>query len=97
MLLQVEVLGEVVNAFLATHSRRSGIFEAAFDADALHESTGEPQNVAAADEPEADAIDEALCRRIDEIQAHHIWLHFLLEAWQVLPLSNRCWIQSVLL
>lgn len=66
--VQVALLSGVAAEWRASASARSGLFDRSFDAGAFRSSTGTP--------PDQSALTEG-------IACHHLWLSFLLEAWQV--------------
>ena len=74
------LLSEIVGAWLATVANHRGIFDANFDVDAMRSSLSEEAGLA--DPLEDNSILEATSA-VKGISAHHAWLIFLLEAWQV--------------
>lgn len=67
--------------WLSTAEEKQGLFEADFDPHALrHDTTSRVEGVQHSQEEEADADVE---RGVGQIQAHHLWLMFLLEIWKV--------------
>ena len=82
ILLQVALLSEIVGSWLSTLANHRGLFDASFDVEAMQTSLSEEAGLA--DPLEDDTILEATSA-VKGISAHHAWLIFLLEAWQVIP------------
>lgn len=75
---QVVLVEEILEAWLLTMERQGGIFDRSFDLQGFkHASnTGDSENLG------DDSLFQAVSD-IDEVQAHHLWVNFLLETWQV--------------
>ena len=80
------LLTEVVEAWLTTIDSQGGIFDRSFDLSGVRHAsnTGDPDNL-------ADDSLLLIVSDVDDLKAHHLWVTFLLEAWQVsvLPLTYR--------
>ena len=74
------LLSEIVGAWLSTVANHRGMFDASFNVDAMQASLSKEAGLA--DPLEDDSILEATSA-VKGISAHHAWLIFLLEAWQV--------------
>ena len=79
--LQVALLSEVVSAWSATVDARKGLFDCSYDSEAVVSTTA--SDTQTADPLSGDAAVHDIILATDSLAAHHYWLSFLLEAWQV--------------
>ncbi len=77
--LQAMLMSEMAEAWIATVSNRLGLFDCSFDAKAYKET---PAGDAIEDRP-SDQLQQPQHSTVEATAAHHIWLAFLLQAWQV--------------
>lgn len=77
--LQAMLMSEMAEAWIATVSNRLGLFDCSFDAKAYKET---PAGDAIEDRP-SDQLQQPQHSIVEATAAHHIWLAFLLQAWQV--------------
>ena len=97
-------MSNVVNAWLHTANNHMGIFDTGFDAKAFIEGT-----CADADEatPGDDTVSSASpvaygntscpSNEVDGLEAHHLWIGFFLQVWQVLSLPGISVLSRLLL
>ena len=89
--LQVPLMSAIVDAWLHTVNNRMGIFDTDFDAKAYAEGTATDCEAAssAADDTVSTASPTAYgntvmpTSQVDGLEAHHLWIGFFLQAWQV--------------
>ena len=88
--LQVPLMSEIVQAWLYTADNNMGIFDCDFDAKAFKEATvtdaeeathGDDNVSSTSPAPYGDTL--VPTTKVDAISAHHIWVGFFLQAWQV--------------
>jgi len=89
--VQVALLSEIVQAWLYTADNKMGIFDCDFDAKLFMEGTvtdveeathGDDNVSSASPAPYGDTV--VPTSPVDAISAHHIWIGFFLQTWQVL-------------
>ena len=88
--LQVPLMSEIVQAWLYTSDNNMGIFDCHFDAKAFIEGTITDAEAAAQCDDNASSASPAPygdtlvpISQVDDITAHHIWVGFFLQTWQV--------------
>jgi len=88
--LQVPLMSEIVQAWLYTSDNNMGIFDCHFDAKAFIEGTLTDAEAAAHCDDNASSASPAPygdtivpISQVDDITAHHIWVGFFLQTWQV--------------
>ena len=79
--LQAMLMSEMAEAWIATVNNQLGLFDCSFDAKAYKET---PAGEAIEERP-SDQMQEPQHNIVEATTAHHIWLAFLLQAWQVRP------------
>lgn len=77
--VQVSLLTEIVDSWLWTVDSKIGLFDVTFDAEAFLQSAG----------GSIDGAAKGTASIVDAICAHHLWLSFLLEIWQVMVPSYK--------
>lgn len=89
--LQVPLMSEIVQAWLYTSDNNMGIFDCHFDAKAFIEGTLTDAEAAAHCDDNASSASPAAygdmlvpISQVDDITAHHIWVGFFLQTWQVM-------------
>ena len=94
-------MSEIVQAWLYTSDNNMGIFDCHFDAKAFIEGTITDAEAAAHCDDNASSASPAPygdtlvpISQVDDITAHHIWVGFFLQTWQVcsalLPCMSVC-------
>lgn len=88
--VQVALMSNILHAWLHTANTHLGIFSTAFDAKAFQEGTCTDADEAS---PGDDTVSSAspvaygnvTCpsNEVDALEAHHLWVGFFLQAWQV--------------
>lgn len=90
-------MSEIVQAWLYTADNKMGIFQCDFDAKLFMEGTvtdveeathGDDNVSSASPAPYGDTV--VPTSPVDAISAHHIWVGFFLQTWQV------CWLLEML-
>lgn len=83
-------MSNIVHAWLHTVSNKMGIFDTGFDAKLYAEGTQTDCDAAsAADDTVSSASPTAYghtnmpTNQVDGIEAHHLWVGFFLQSWQV--------------
>ena len=83
-------MSEIVQAWLYTSDNNMGIFDCHFDAKAFIEGTITDAEAAAHCDDNASSASPAPygdvpvpISQVDDITAHHIWVGFFLQTWQV--------------
>ena len=61
-----------------TIDRQEGIFDRSFDQQAIKQAHNMGDSEVLADDSLIEVVSD-----IDDLQAHHLWINFLLETWQV--------------
>lgn len=69
---------EVVEAWIVTIDRQVGLFDRNFDQHGIKEAHNTGDSEALADDSLIERVTD-----IDDLQAHHLWINFMLETWQV--------------
>ncbi|KAA6416579.1 MAG: phosphatidylinositol 4-kinase alpha-like, partial [Trebouxia sp. A1-2] len=89
--LQVPLMSEIVQAWLYTSDNNMGIFDCHFDAKAFIDGTITDAEAAAHCDDNASSASPAPygdilvpISQVDDITAHHIWVGFFLQTWQVM-------------
>ena len=70
-------MAEVVEAWIVTMDRQAGIFDRSFDQQGIKQAHNMGDSEALADDSLIEVVSD-----IDDLQAHHLWINFLLETWQ---------------
>lgn len=88
--VQVPLMSEIVQAWLYTSDNNMGIFDCDFDAKAFIGGTvtdveaathGDDNVSSSSPAPYGDTL--VPTSQVDDISAHHIWVGFFLQTWQV--------------
>ena len=83
--MQIALASEVVEAWIVTIDRQVGIFDRRFDQQAIKQAHNMGDSEALADDSLIEVVSD-----IDDLQAHHLWINFLLETWQVVWSQETC-------
>lgn len=77
-ILQVALIAETVNAWIVSKDQQEGIFDRSFDKQGIKQAA----RMADPDSLEDDSLYH-IVSDVEDLKAHHLWVNFLLEAWQV--------------